>query len=298
MPQNHLTEHLVDAFLHLAPAEGLYPTFISNITLMRVDHSTPPVAVLQEPSIVLVIQGLKRGYIGKEIFQFQQGQCLFISIAIPFDCDTVVENNEPMLAIAIKFEPQMMADLITKMDKQQQVITEDAHSEDLKLSCGLRVIDMNVTISEVALRLLNLLRSKQDTFILGEQVKRELVYRVVQASGGNLVESLSAIASRNGVIYTICEIIQRDYYHNLTVQELAKQAGMSISLFHQTFKKVTNYSPLQYIKITRLHKARELIMNNKMGVAEAAYEVGYVSASQFSREFKRLFGVPPKSSII
>lgn len=298
MPQNHLTENLVDAFLHLAPAEGLYPTFISNITLMRVDHSTSPVAVLQEPSIVLVIQGVKRGYIGKDIFQFRQGQCLFISIAIPFDCDTVVENNEPMLAIAIKFESQMMVDLVTKLDKEQQVVIEDSQSGDLKLSCGLRVIDMNATISEVALRLLNLLRSKQDTFILGEQVKRELVYRVLQASGGEFIKNLSAMASRNGVIYTICEIIQRDYYRNLTVQELAKQAGMSISLFHQTFKKVTNYSPLQYIKITRLHKARELIMNNKMGVAEAAYEVGYVSASQFSREFKRLFGIPPKSSII
>lgn len=298
MPQNHLSENLVEAFLHLAPAEGLYPTFISNITLMRVDHSTSPVAVLQEPSIVLVIQGVKRGYIGKDIFQFRQGQCLFISIAIPFDCDTVVENNEPMLAIAIKFESQMMVDLVTKLDKEQQVVTEDSHSGDLKLSCGLRVIDMNPTISEVALRLLNLLRSKQDTFILGEQVKRELVYRVLQASGGEFIKNLSAMASRNGVIYTICEIIQRDYYRNLTVQELAKQAGMSISLFHQTFKKVTNYSPLQYIKITRLHKARELIMNNKMGVAEAAYEVGYVSASQFSREFKRLFGIPPKSSII
>lgn len=298
MPQNHLSENLVDAFLHLAPAEGLYPTFISNITLMRVDHSTSPVAVLQEPSIVLVIQGVKRGYIGKDIFQFRQGQCLFISIAIPFDCDTVVENNEPMLAIAIKFELQMMVDLVTKLDKEQQLVTEDSQSGDLKLSCGLRVIDMNTTISEVALRLLNLLRSKQDTFILGEQVKRELVYRVLQASGGEFIKNLSAMASRNGVIYTICEIIQRDYYRNLTVQELAKQAGMSISLFHQTFKKVTNYSPLQYIKITRLHKARELIMNNKMGVAEAAYEVGYVSASQFSREFKRLFGIPPKSSII
>lgn len=298
MPQNHLSENLVDAFLHLAPAEGLYPTFISNITLMRVDYSTSPVAVLQEPSIVLVIQGVKRGYIGKDIFQFRQGQCLFISIAIPFDCDTVVENNEPMLAIAIKFESQMMVDLVTKLDKEQQVVIEDSQSGDLKLSCGLRVIDMNPTISEVALRLLNLLRSKQDTFILGDQVKRELVYRVVQACGGEFIKNLSAMASRNGVIYTICEIIQRDYYRNLTVQELAKQAGMSISLFHQTFKKVTNYSPLQYIKITRLHKARELIMNNKMGVAEAAYEVGYVSASQFSREFKRLFGIPPKSSII
>lgn len=193
MPQNHLSENLVDAFLHLAPAEGLYPTFISNITLMRVDHSTSPVAVLQEPSIVLVIQGVKRGYIGKDIFQFRQGQCLFISIAIPFDCDTVVENNEPMLAIAIKFESQMMVDLVTKLDKEQQVVIEDSQSGDLKLSCGLRVIDMNATISEVALRLLNLLRSKQDTFILGEQVKRELVYRVVQACGGECIKNLSAM---------------------------------------------------------------------------------------------------------
>ena len=131
MPQNHLTEHLVDAFLHLA-AEGLYPTFISNITLMRRSFHTTCCRAARTLNC-FSDTGLKRGYIGKEIFQFQQGQCLFISIAIPFDCDTVVENNEPMLAIVIKFEPQMIADLITKMDKQQQVVTEDAHSEDLKL---------------------------------------------------------------------------------------------------------------------------------------------------------------------
>ncbi|EXR34473.1 bacterial regulatory helix-turn-helix s, AraC family protein [Acinetobacter sp. 1179249] len=263
---------------------------------MRVDHSTQPVAVLQEPSIVLVIQGVKRGYIGKDTFQFQQGQCLLISIAIPFDCDTLVEN-EPMLAIAIKFESQMMADLATKINKEQQLSIDELEKRDIKLSCGLNIIEMNSVISEVALRLLHLLRSKQDTAILGEQIKRELIYRVLQAGSRDLIENLSAMISRNSVIYTICEIIQRDYYHNLTVQELAKQAGMSVSLFHQAFKKVTNYSPLQYIKITRLHKARDLILNNQMGVAEAAYQVGYVSASQFSREFKRLFGVPPKSSM-
>ncbi|OIG82384.1 AraC family transcriptional regulator [Acinetobacter baumannii] len=277
MQQNDLTKSLVEAFLYLAPQEGLYPTHISNITLMRLDHSTQPVAVLQEPSIVLVIQGVKRAYIGKDIFKFQQGQCLFISIAI-------------------KFEPQMMAELATKMDKEQRPLIEDFDNKEIKLSCGLNTIEMNSVISDVALRLLNLLRSKQDTAILGEQVKRELIYRVLQAGGGDFIQNLSAIMSRSGVIYTICEIIQRDYYRNLTVQELAKQAGMSVSLFHQAFKKVTNYSPLQYIKITRLHKARDLILNNQMGVAEAAYEVGYVSASQFSREFKRLFGVPPKLS--
>jgi len=217
-------------------------------------------------------------------------------IAIPFDCDTLVEN-EPMLAIAIKFETQMMADLATKMDKEQQSSIVGFEKRDIKLSCGLNIIEMNSAISDVALRLLNLLRSKQDTAILGEQIKRELIYRVLQAGGGELLQNLFAMMSRNAVIYTICEIIQRDYYRNLTVQELAKQAGMSVSLFHQAFKKVTNYSPLQYIKITRLHKAHELIIHNKMGVAEAAYQVGYVSASQFSREFKRLFGVPPKSSM-
>ncbi len=202
-----------------------------------------------------------------------------------------------MLAIAIKFESQMMADLATKMNKEQQLSIDELEKRDIKLSCGLNIIEMNSVISEVALRLLHLLRSKQDTAILGEQIKRELIYRVLQAGSRDLIENLSAMISRNSVIYTICEIIQRDYYHNLTVQELAKQAGMSVSLFHQAFKKVTNYSPLQYIKITRLHKARDLILNNQMGVEEAAYQVGYVSASQFSREFKRLFGVPPKSSM-
>jgi len=296
MQQNDLMKSLVEAFLYLAPQEGLYPTYISNITLMRVDHSTQPVAVLQEPSVVLVIQGVKRGYIGKDTFQFQQGQCLLISIAIPFDCDTLVEN-EPMLAIAIKFETQMMADLATKMDKEQQSSIVGFEKRDIKLSCGLNIIEMNSAISDVALRLLNLFRSKQDTAILGEQIKRELIYRVLQAGSRDLIENLSVMMRRNSVIYKICEIIQRDYYHNLTVKELAKQAGMSVSLFHQAFKKVTNYSPLQYIKITRLHKARDLIMKNQMGVAEAAYQVGYVSASQFSREFKRLFGVSPKSSM-
>ncbi|MEQ1067139.1 AraC family transcriptional regulator [Acinetobacter sp. XH1741] len=296
MQQNDLMKSLVEAFLYLAPQEGVYPTYISNITLMRVDHSTQPVAVLQEPSVVLVIQGVKRGYIGKDTFQFQQGQCLLLSIAIPFDCDTLVEN-EPMLAIAIKFETQMMADLATKMDKEQQSSIVGFEKRDIKLSCGLNIIEMNSAISDVALRLLNLFRSKQDTAILGEQIKRELIYRVLQAGSRDLIENLSVMMSRNSVIYKICEIIQRDYYHNLTVKELAKQAGMSVSLFHQAFKKVTNYSPLQYIKITRLHKARDLIMKNQMGVAEAAYQVGYVSASQFSREFKRLFGVSPKSSM-
>ncbi|MFW1875356.1 AraC family transcriptional regulator, partial [Acinetobacter baumannii] len=83
----------------------------------------------------------------------------------------------------------------------------------------------------------------------------------VQAGGGDYSQNLSAIMSRRGVIYTICEIIQRDYYRNLPVQELAKQAGMSVSLFHPAFKKVSNYSPLQYINITRLHKSRDLILN-------------------------------------
>lgn len=134
MQQNDLTKSLVELFC-IWLLKGLYPLHISNITLMRVDHSTQPVAVCQkEPSIVLVIQGVKRAYIGKDIFKFQQGQCLFISIAIPFDCDTLVER-EPMLAIAIKFEPQMMAELATKWIKSTDHI-EDFDNKEIKLSCG------------------------------------------------------------------------------------------------------------------------------------------------------------------
>lgn len=277
---------LSQQLLQLAPQEGFHPTAVAGVVLMRVNHATAPVAVLQEPTIVLVLQGLKRGYLGKDIISFQAGQCLIVSVPIPFDCDTVASSEEPMLAIAIQVDAATVSEL---MSKTGCTTNPEAHNPIR----GMAVIELNRTIADVVMRLLTLLPSQEDSLILGSQLKRELIYRVMQSPGGELLQALLAGSGKFGSIYQACEHIQRHYSQALNVHTLASAASMSVSAFHQAFKRVTGQSPMQYLKITRLHKAHQLISNGDRGAAQAAFEVGYASASQFSREFKRLFGYPP-----
>ena len=103
---------LISFFLKLVAKEGFYATAIDGITLMRVDHNTPPLAVLQEPTLVFVLQGSKRGYIGTETYAFQQGDCLIVSVSMPFDCDTVASPESPMIAVSMKLEADTVNELM------------------------------------------------------------------------------------------------------------------------------------------------------------------------------------------
>ena len=145
------------------------------------------------------------------------------------------------------------------------------------------------------IRLLKTLSSEQDSLILGEQIKRELLYRVIQHSGADALTGL-VVQGNLRQIYKICEYIQHHFTEKLTVEMLAEQANMSISAFHKAFKQVTLHSPLQYLKVTRLHKAKQMLQNENQSVAQAAYAVGYQSSSQFSREFKKQFGFSPNQT--
>lgn len=287
MSEKHIhLKALSQQLLRLTPQEGFHHTAVQGVVLMRVNHSTPPLAVLQEPTLVLVLQGSKRGYLGKDVISFQAGQCLIVSVPIPFDCDTVVENDQPMLAIAIQVDAATVSELLSKASFSK-------NSDQSSLLRGMTVIELNQSITDVAARLLTVLPNKEDSLILGSQLKRELIYRVMQSPGGELLQALLAGSGKFSAIYQASEHIQRYYAQPLNVHTLASGASMSVSAFHQAFKRVTGQSPMQYLKITRLHKARELMLNGDRGAAQAAFEVGYASASQFSSEFKRLFGYPP-----
>ncbi len=257
-------QQLIPLFLKLVRKEGFFATAIDGITLMRVDHNTPPISVLQEPTLVFVLQGKKRGYIGKETYSFEQGECLIVSVSMPFDCDTIASSEQPMIAVSMKLD----ADTVIQYDE---------------------------TISSVLLRLLNTLTSEQDILILGDQIKRELLYRVIQHSGADALKGL-VVQGNLRPIYKICEYIQHHFTEKLTVEMLAEQANMSTSAFHKAFKQVTQHSPLQYLKVVRLHKAKQLLQNADQSVAQAAYAVGYQSSSQFSREFKKQFGFSPNQT--
>ncbi len=278
---------LTALFLKLVTKEGFFATAIDGITLMRVDHNTPPLAILQEPTLVFVLQGSKRGYIGTETYAFQQGECLIVSVSMPFDCDTVASPELPMIAVSMKLEADTVNELLAK--------TYFENEQFKPLTTGMSVIQYDETISNVLIRLLKTLSSEQDSLILGKQIKRELLYRVIQHSGADALTGL-VVQGNLRQIYKICEYIQHHFTEKLTVEMLAEQANMSISAFHKAFKQVTLHSPLQYLKVTRLHKAKQMLQNENQSVAQAAYAVGYQSSSQFSREFKKQFGFSPNQT--
>ncbi len=281
---------IASALLALTPLEGHHPAALDGVTLMRADASLAPAPVLQEPSIVIIGQGLKRGYLGDEVFHYQPGQCLVVSVPMHFNCDTVVGDDGPMLALAVQVDMATVRELLSKMLPPRSPAPAAP-------SRGMAVADLDAAMTDTVQRLLQALASADETRILGPQLLRELHYRVLQGPGGDCLRALAAWHGRSGPIFRACERIRLDYAQALDIGTLAREAAMSASAFHQAFKAVTGHSPIQYLKATRLHRARELILHGSNGAAQAAYEVGYASASQFSREFKRLFGHSPADAI-
>jgi AraC-like DNA-binding protein len=158
---------------------------------------------------------------------------------------------------------------------------------------GMYATPLTTELSDAVIRLLECIRSPIDSRVLGRQMVREVVYRVLRGEQGG---ALRAMASRNDQFMRIARVLQRihaDYTRTMSTGEMARLAGMSVSTFHQNFKAVTATSPLQYVKSVRLHRARLLMVEAHQSASMAAAAVGYESASQFGREFKRFFGASP-----
>lgn len=268
----------------LATREGMQPTLLENVQLMRASRSIPRMPVLYEPGIVIVGQGRKRGYLGDQVYTYDAHNYLVLSVPLPFECETYATPSEPMLAVSIRVDLGMLADLLMKMD----------HSPGVpEMPQGMYSTPLDARLSEAAVRLLDALRSPADARILGPGAIREITYRVLRGPQGGALRAAAALHSRFGQISRALQRIHAEYSKELTVQELADAAGMSPSAFHQNFKAVTSTSPLQYLKTIRLHKARMLMVHEGLRAGIAAGRVGYQSPSQFSREFKRLFGASP-----
>ncbi|MES2260252.1 MAG: AraC family transcriptional regulator [Pseudomonadota bacterium] len=275
--------------LALAPHEGDLRTRLPGVTLMRADSSRPPRPVLQDPTIVFIAQGVKRGFLGSEVFHYQAGRYLVVSVPLPFRCDTIVQDGKPMLALAVEVDMGLVFDLLARM---QQPASPPSSPPALP-SRGMAVIDLAAPVREVVLRLLDCLASDEDLAVLGPQLVRELHYRVLQGSGGDCLRSLATSQGRRGPIFLACERIRQRYAEPLSIDALAREAAMSTSSFHKAFKVLTGHAPMQYLKTVRLQKAHELIALQGYLVSQAAFAVGYASASQFSREFRRWFGYAP-----
>jgi AraC-like DNA-binding protein len=277
---------MVALLSELTSSEGLHATIMDGVQVRRSDRNVPRTPVLYEPSIYIVASGRKKGYVGNRQLEYDPNHYLVLSVPLPFECEAEIGNGEPLLALSVRMDIAIISELATRMDVRLR------HDSPHALAC-VHATPLDPALSDAAVRLLECLRFPVDAEILGPSIMREITYRVLC---GPRRETLLAMLGRNGQAARIHAVLRRmhaRYSEPLDISRVATEAGMSISALHHQFKAVTSTSPVQYLKAVRLHKARLLMLQDGIGAAVAADRVGYQSTSQFSREFKRLFGHSP-----
>jgi AraC-like DNA-binding protein len=276
---------MISLLTALAQGEGFSPSRLPGVKFMRSVHNIPASPITYDPCIVIIAQGRKRGRMGGQTFVYDPNNYLVLAVPLPFECETHGSPEVPLLGLSIGVSPAVVAEIMIQLetapidfDRSPQAMASTPLDEDL---------------SNAAVRLLEALGSADDARILGPHIVREIVYRVVRGPLGGNLRALAAPHSHFGQISRVLNRIHAEFSRNFDMETLAREAGMSVSTFHAHFKAVTSSSPLQYLKTIRLHKARMLMVHDGTSAAHAASQVGYESASQFSREFKRLFGNAP-----
>ena len=279
---------MVSALGRLGSEDGARPSRVAGVTLLRAAKSCDPVPVLYEPCIVIVAQGQKRFHVPDGVLTYDPRSYLVVTVPVPADCETTVSPEGPFLGIAVRIDLTILGELLLTMDSQFR--------PSRNLSAGyVRVVapSLSPSFSDVAVRLMEALNSESDSRVLGPQLVRELLYRALHDSGGDGLRSLLLGSGARAQIHRVLQRMHLHYAEPLDLATLGRDLGMSSSALHHHFKTLTATSPAKYLKTLRLHKARMLMVQDSLQAAVAAERVGYASPSQFSREFKRLFGVPP-----
>ncbi len=282
-------QRMLELFDVLAPNAGMTRTNLEGVNLFRANKPMPRMPVMYEPSIVIVCQGRKRGYLGDHVFQYDAQQYLVLSVPLPFECETEASAQEPFLGISVRVDLTMVAELLMALNETEGVPRHEPS--------GIYSTPLDPALSNAVQRLMDALASPLDARILAPAIVREICYRVLTGEQGGAIRAALTHQNHFGRIAKALRRIHAEYHGTLDVDTLAAEAGMSLAVFHAQFKAVTATSPMQYVKTTRLHHARLLMVQDGLNAGAAAARVGYESASQFSREFKRLFGLTPVDEV-
>lgn len=280
-----MVEEMVSLLQKLAPAEGYTRSLLECVRFMRSDRPLGRTPVVYEPSIVIICQGAKRGYLADKVYHYNKQHYLVLSVPLPFSTETEASPEAPLLGVTVSLNMTVLSELVMSLG--------EAAARPGMAPEGILSTPLDETLADTTLRLLRALASPQEAQILGPQIVRELYYRVLVGERGGAITSALANQGHFAAISRVLLRIHDDYAHPFTVQDLASDVGLSVPVFHKQFRAVTRTSPLQYIKSMRLNQARLLMIRDNLTAASAAFKVGYESPSQFNREFRRLFGRSP-----
>ena len=272
------------------PRDGRHGTALPRLWLIRASAPTQPMPVLYEPSVCVVVGGRKRALLGPRIHDYGAGQTLVASVDLPIvGSVTQATAAEPYLCLQLHLDVDVLSELV--LERPASVDSGPVHPGPAGL--GLAINDASPALLDAFARLVALLDAPEDAGTLGPLVEREILYRLLVGPDTGLMRR---IAVTDGGLARVARAIAwiKDHFHEpLAVETLAALAGMSASTLHAQFKAVTTMSPLQYRARLRLQEARRLMVAEGAEAATAGFRVGYDSPSQFSREYRRLFGEAP-----
>jgi AraC-like DNA-binding protein len=279
----------VRRFTDMATERGrVFPTGIKGLVVAQERTPTPLDATMYNPVVCLILQGAKELVTTERRVICRQGQSVIVSHDTPVASRiTNASYDAPYLAMTLQLDPAVLRSLIDDLADPDT---------DEPLSTSIQVGETDDELLDGMSRLFALRDGPRDAAVLGPLISREIHYRLLKAEHG---ASLRRLVRRNGQAARISNVItaiRTDLSERLSIPELARQANMSPSTFHQHFKTITEMTPLQYQKQLRLLEARRLLAEGDQSVSNTAYAVGYRSVTQFSREYARTFGTPPRDT--
>jgi AraC-like DNA-binding protein len=267
--------------------DGMHATAIPALKLWRFSHPTEPAHALQEPAVYVVVQGRKQVALGDAVYIYDRAQYLAVSVELPVVSNVLEASpDEPYLCLTLTVDPRELAALIVETGRPAPRDDHDGRA--------LYVSPLRTPLLDGLLRLVRLLDAPEEIAVLAPLILREVNYRLLQ---GEQFGRLAQMAIGDGRLRRVSGAIgwiKQHFAEPLQIEVLASRVHMSPSALHHHFKAATAMSPIQYQKRLRLQEARRLLLAGAPSADAVAYEVGYASASQFSREYARLFGQPPR----
>ena len=283
-------QELTARVARLAPIDGVHPAAFPSLTLTRGSVPTACMPHVCQPSLGFVVQGRKRSLLNDEVFYYDALNYLVVSVTLPMMGQVVEASvDRPFLGLRLDLDLDAIAGLLLELG--------DRGATPIAADRGLFVARMDEALLDAVLRMVKLLDTPEDIAVLAPAVQREIYYRVLRGELGPRLVDLAECDGGNHRIVRAIEWLKQRYTAPLRIEELADAMHMSPSALHHRFKAVTAMSPLQYQKHLRLHEARRMMFADGIECATAGHRVGYESPSQFSREYRRLFGAPPRVEI-
>jgi AraC-like DNA-binding protein len=285
-----LRQQMLQPVLAKLTGTGVNESCIPGLKLYRSNAPTSATPTLYEPTLCLLLQGNKQILLGEEMLQYNPLQYLLVPVMLPVSGKIIrASSNEPYLGVSISLDLRELTELV--IDLGDKVPRQPVPAR------GISVGDADLDLLSVFQRIFALLERPQDIAVLHPLLKRELLYRLLLSPAGSHLREFTLLDSQASRIGKVIDTLRQRFNQPLRIKELADVAHLSESALFQAFKAVTSMSPLQFQKQLRLNEARRIMLYEGLEAATASYKVGYESPSQFSREYSRLFGAPPKADV-